>query len=311
MATALFPGPDVREVLGGKGVIVIVYCVTNLVNGKRYVGKTTATLKHRWAMHWSEAGHGSENPFHRALRKYGKPHFVVEVITECSSLSELSEKEKCWIVALSTHVSTGRGYNATWGGDGTEPGRRHPNFGKHLTDEVKAKLRRSKLGKPNPSALAKGEGHWNRRRIRSKETKEKIRIARAQQIHTNRGMHHTDETKDKLRTARKNQATTPAMLSGLEKGWIWTAERKLKHSERTKKMWASKRKSPNCLVGGCNKAVGAHGLCAAHAQRMKRHGNPLGGNPRRGPLPGTKRPIEVTEKILRTKKRTRLGREGI
>ena len=50
----------------------VVYLITNTVNGKVYVGQTINGLSKRWKGHKNDVRNGSQNPLHRAIRKYGE-----------------------------------------------------------------------------------------------------------------------------------------------------------------------------------------------------------------------------------------------
>jgi len=93
-----------------------IYCITNAVNGKQYVGQTTLTPAKRWWWHLKYARDGSRSALHCAIRKYGKGAFVVEQIDSADSKGELSEKEIFHIAALKTIAPAG--YNLTAGGEG-------------------------------------------------------------------------------------------------------------------------------------------------------------------------------------------------
>lgn len=159
---------------------MIVYCLTNTENGKRYIGRTSASLSHRWNMHKGDARRGSRNPLHKSIKKYGEKAFEMKIVASFTSLRSLLRAERRMIVEFKTHVSTGLGYNATWGGDGTEAGAKHPWFGQHHTTASKRKISASKIGKKNPSYKCRGKLHWNTGLTRSKETKQKIRISLAE-----------------------------------------------------------------------------------------------------------------------------------
>lgn len=107
-----------------------IYLVTNLVNGKKYVGCTKGPIKRRWAQHRSEASKGSPNLFHKAIRKYGPDGFTVEVIETIEGLhADLMAAEIHHIAVLG--CLTPNGYNCTLGGQGVDyavPGLRE----KHL-----------------------------------------------------------------------------------------------------------------------------------------------------------------------------------
>jgi group I intron endonuclease len=185
---------------------LIVYCVENAVNGKRYVGKTTASLLHRWSTHCAAARRGSKLIFHRALRKHGVENFFPSILAFCSSEDELSEQERKSIIDLSSHVSTGLGYNVTWGGDGVGSGKQHPCFGTHVSEETKAKMSVSHKGKNNPMFGKKGALCHNFGLIRSEETIEKMRSACKLNLKfTFLGGKHTEETKAICRNAALNQ----------------------------------------------------------------------------------------------------------
>jgi len=55
---------------------LVIYKITNIINGKIYVGKTTRSLKDRWNRHIYDAlSNRLDTHFSRAIRKYGPENF--------------------------------------------------------------------------------------------------------------------------------------------------------------------------------------------------------------------------------------------
>ena len=102
-----------------KGVITlgIIYCYTNLINGKKYVGQTINPTK-RFNQHKSSAFNENDKdydtPLHRAFRKYGYENFKYEILAEADSIEELNGLEIYYIAHLKTKVPDG--YNIKDGG---------------------------------------------------------------------------------------------------------------------------------------------------------------------------------------------------
>ena len=94
-----------------------IYCITNLINGKQYVGQTIRTIQERFLDHSHQAycEDGETRPICRAIRKYGIENFKIEELEEVA-LDKLNEREVYWIQELQTYGKNG--YNATKGGDG-------------------------------------------------------------------------------------------------------------------------------------------------------------------------------------------------
>lgn len=93
-----------------------IYKITNLKNGRIYVGKTIRTIETRWREHLKDFyNHKKDNlPLYAAMNKYGIDNFAIEQIEECTD-EEVSERERFWI---ENFQSFKQGYNATLGGDG-------------------------------------------------------------------------------------------------------------------------------------------------------------------------------------------------
>lgn len=94
-----------------------VYCITNKVNGKLYVGITTKGYENRFANHvrYSRRLRGGCRALYNAMRKYGQDAFSVELIDTASSFEEMNQLEIKYIAQLgSLHPN---GYNLTDGGD--------------------------------------------------------------------------------------------------------------------------------------------------------------------------------------------------
>ena len=89
-----------------------IYLITNLVNGKQYVGQSV-NIHHRWICHQNPRD--IENtPINLAIKKYGKDSFKFEIIENCLQ-KELNEKEIYWIKYYNTLVPNG--YNIRQGGE--------------------------------------------------------------------------------------------------------------------------------------------------------------------------------------------------
>lgn len=97
-----------------------IYKITNLINGKSYIGQTDQKVEDRWRDH--KNGKTSKNsPLKRAIEKYGWDNFSKEVIDTADSLEEALSKEIYWIDHYQTCIPVfgkNSGYNLTRGGEG-------------------------------------------------------------------------------------------------------------------------------------------------------------------------------------------------
>lgn len=90
-----------------------VYKVTNLINGKIYVGITSKpTIQHRWKEHvYAARGKRAiKKHFYKAIAKYGPENFSIQEIDEALGLDAALEKEKGYILSLNT-LDRDVGYN--------------------------------------------------------------------------------------------------------------------------------------------------------------------------------------------------------
>lgn len=95
-----------------------IYCITNLINSKSYIGQTSFTIEERWQEHCKDSRkeHFQKRPLYNAINKYGIENFKIEEIEYVEDNSKLSEREIYWINEFQTFGRNG--YNATIGGDG-------------------------------------------------------------------------------------------------------------------------------------------------------------------------------------------------
>ena len=91
-----------------------IYKITNTINGKFYIGQTIQNVKERFYQHCATkcSKAVSNMAIHRAIKKYGKSNFTVEVIEEIDS-ANLNDRERYWI---RYYDSYNNGYNSTEGG---------------------------------------------------------------------------------------------------------------------------------------------------------------------------------------------------
>ena len=90
-----------------------IYCITNLINGKKYIGQSR-NIEKRWKKHRRSINSKNNKTYlHNAFCKYGLDNFSFEVLEECK-VEDLNEKEIYWISFYDTYKN---GYNLTLGGD--------------------------------------------------------------------------------------------------------------------------------------------------------------------------------------------------
>lgn len=79
-----------------------IYCIENLINGKKYIGYTKNDINTRWRQHLSKTHHKEDNSIlHLAINKYGEDNFYIYTLMvinsynkdELINLLKISEKE--------------------------------------------------------------------------------------------------------------------------------------------------------------------------------------------------------------------------
>lgn len=160
-----------------------IYKITNIINGKSYIGQTVKTFNERYNFKGQGAervqgylkfrkknvnSYGSKfyhnNHLLKAIEKYGVENFTVDIIDKTDSLVELNKKEIYWI---SYYDSFSNGYNHCVGGGNTtgykfseeaknkmsmtrkgiHAGEKNPNFGNRYSDEIRLKMSKARKGK--------------------------------------------------------------------------------------------------------------------------------------------------------------------
>jgi group I intron endonuclease len=96
---------------------VFIYKITNIKNGKAYIGLTTKSVCSRWKAHISNAFVKNVQYYlYKAMRKNGLDSFKVETLYEAVDLRELVAVEKGLIAQYGTLYSS-NGYNQSSGGE--------------------------------------------------------------------------------------------------------------------------------------------------------------------------------------------------
>lgn len=110
-----------------------VYCHTNKINGKKYIGITKQRPNERWK---NGKGYSAQH-FSRAIQKYGWNNFEHTILIEGLTKNQACYYEKFYIQKYNTTLAE-NGYNETLGGDGGGM------YKKHHTKEAKEKISRAR-----------------------------------------------------------------------------------------------------------------------------------------------------------------------
>lgn len=129
-------------------IVGTVYKITNIVNNKIYIGETVMPLQRRFRSHLTAAFRPTSNTynyyFHKAIRKYGKENFVIEVLETVQGNFKKWVKRKiqrleCKYIQQYRSNDPTIGYNSDSGGLGG----RIPN------EQTRKKEKMAKLKDPN------------------------------------------------------------------------------------------------------------------------------------------------------------------
>jgi group I intron endonuclease len=189
-----------------------IYKTTNLINSKVYIGQHQRD-------EFDKKYYGTGKIILRALKKYGKENFKVEIIKWYSSLDKLNEAEIEFIRAFDSRNPM-IGYNVSFGGNQVMKGLHHSEEtkkkiseagkGKIISDECKNKISIANKGRKFPKS-------FGQKISKSKKGKP--------------GHKTSEETKIKLHKANKGQIIPEwqkQLISIAQTGRIKTKEEKLK-----------------------------------------------------------------------------------
>jgi group I intron endonuclease len=139
-----------------------IYKVTNVVTGKSYIGQTTTSIRRRWQGHCSKT---TNSVLHKAIKKYGKEAFQVEMLDAGVDKWDLDQLEIHYIKTLNT--MSPRGYNLKEGGASGK-----------LSEESLKKMAESLKGKPSWNKGKKtGKPSWNKGKKASEEARKNQSLA--------------------------------------------------------------------------------------------------------------------------------------
>lgn len=174
------------------------YIYKHTLNGKSYIGYTSATIEKRLERHITDAERGKPYHFHCAIRKYGSENIITECLEQIDSDNKAiaSEREKYWIAYYDTVNS---GYNMTEGGTGGNTWKNNPN-----KEETSRKL----------SAVWSGRKHTDEsKKIMSEKAKQRppqsresiMRAEEKRKVLRATGNYFSDVGIEKLREAGKRK----------------------------------------------------------------------------------------------------------
>lgn len=203
-----------------------IYCITNNINGKKYIGQSIM-IDVRLNEHKRNLKNNKHSNIHlqNAWNKYGGNAFEFNII-KCCKERYLNRFEKMYI---RIHNTFKNGYNRHIGG-GSCSGENALFYGRHHSEESKKKISEANKGacrseetKQRLSLSAK-ERFKNKKnhpwygRNHSEETKKKISQNHADfsgKNHPNYGKHLSEETKKKISVAHKGYKPTPETLKNM------------------------------------------------------------------------------------------------
>lgn len=217
-----------------------LYIVTNLTNGKLYVGQTRRTVRARWAAHLSRARNGSKTHFACALRRYGPEAFAVREIASVSDQETLTAYERAAIELFGSNKPE-NGYNLTDGGECGVPNLQVREAISHrmLGNKCAAGYKQSPEHKAAVLRALDGRRSWALGRSFSPEHRARIAAGLL-------GIVRSQATRDKIsesKVGRQHSEASKRNMATSQLGRSKSPETKAKMAEARRAWWDRKR---NC-----------------------------------------------------------------
>jgi group I intron endonuclease len=181
----------------------VIYMTTNLINGKKYIGKDTKNNPNYL---------GSGVYLKKSIQKYGKHNFEKTIIEVCSSHEELTEREEYWLnyYDAGNNPKFYNAHNYSYGGSITMSdetkrnisGENHYFYGKKHSEETKRKISESQRMRQN---FLRAEKHRMYGKHHSNESKIKISESRKGEKHPNYGKTLPYETRKKMSESTRGE----------------------------------------------------------------------------------------------------------
>jgi len=241
-----------------------LYKITNLINGKVYIGQATDVSK-RWHDH--RRAFKLNKPMqaiHYALIKYGLDNFEFIVVACCKSQDDANFTETALVSQYDSFIKNGNGYNVTLGGMNApktdEWKQAMKAWRESLSEKEKAKIKEKQSEATVRQIVEKG--HPAVGRIVTQEEKELHRKARLKNP-----IEYTEEIRQHMSEAH----------IGIKD----SEETRQKKSESAKEAWEKRIDySRKCEVPGCEvsgkakyKIIDGVRYCNKHGLRMLRRGS--------------------------------------
>jgi group I intron endonuclease len=207
-----------------------IYETTNLINGKKYIGKHSTT-------NIGDGYLGSGTLLLRAIKKYGRKNFKRKILLIVGSEEEAylyeeklvtreifcnnkyynltgggeggKNENSCWYGRKHTeeskrkisenHADVSGKNHPRWGKGDKIRGEDNPFYGKHHSEKTKEKMRKSRKD------ICKGENHGMYNKKHTKESKQKMSESTKGKKHPMYGKCHSEETKKKMSESAKNR----------------------------------------------------------------------------------------------------------
>lgn len=175
-----------------------VYCHTNLVNGKRYVGITSNSPTVRWA---NGNGYKHNAYFTNAIKRYGWHNFSHEIIVANVDEEYAKSLEKMIIHLYRSNIRN-YGYNLSAGGEPMS-GRAHSEATRRKMSEARKGYKASEETKKKLSEIMKSRD----RELVERFSKSRIGLSSwckglKGEAHYNYGKHYTDEHRRNIAVGR-------------------------------------------------------------------------------------------------------------